>query len=94
MSNEDFRQRVLIQLDQIDKRFDQIDRFQKEVLNRFDLLDRKIDGKIDGLRDEMNGRFAALTLNLIRAGAIKSEDVYAQMLPLESFEISRREGPA
>ena len=43
--------------------------FQQEVLKRFDRLDQKVDC----LRDEMNGKFASLTLNLIRSDVLKEE---------------------
>lgn len=45
--------------------------FQHQVLKRFKQIDARfdaLDGKSDCLREELNGKFASLTLNLIRSG--------------------------
>ena len=73
MTTEEFQQQVL-------KKFEQNDRFQEEVMARFEQIDQRFDAldcKIDCFRDEMNGRFASLTLNLIRSGSLESVHVEA-----------------
>ncbi len=51
--------------------------FQEQVLSKLDAIDQKIDCKVDGLRDDMNGKFAALTSNLIRSGTLKPGRIMA-----------------
>ena len=49
--------------------------FQQQVLRKFEQIDQRFDTietKIDCIRVEMNGKFASLTLNLIRSGVLTS----------------------
>ncbi len=51
------RGEMLRRFEQVDARFESIDARFEQIDARFEQIERKIDEKVDGLRDEMNHKF-------------------------------------
>src|ERR1700749_124400 len=72
---DDFKESVNQRFDGVDKRFDQVDRRFELVDQRFDGVEadirelrvdvKRIDGKVDALQSEMNGRFDSMQRTMV-----------------------------